>query len=84
MGMTVETAWTDVDVSADDWAEAFGAWEPGTPHNEAREQVREELLTILVDRHAGDVPPDILRKSLLQSKELRATLDAGVDTAGSR
>ncbi len=34
-----------------DWAEAFDAPEPGTPHNEARDQVWEELLAILVDKH---------------------------------
>ena len=74
-GMTIETAFADIAVSADDWAEAFGAWEQGTPHNEAREQVWEELLTILVDRRDGDVPPDLLRKLLRRNKELRATLD---------
>ena len=50
-GMTVETHWSDVWLSADDWAEAFAAPDPGTPHNEARDQVWEELLTILVDKH---------------------------------
>ena len=36
--------------------------EPGTPHNEARDQVWEELLTILVDKHDDDeVPTDQLR-----------------------
>jgi len=33
-GMTVETDWSDLYLSADDWAEAFEAVEPGTPHNE--------------------------------------------------
>ena len=32
--MTVQTPWSDIWLSADDWAEAFGAPEPGTPHNE--------------------------------------------------
>ena len=36
-GMTVETHWSDIWLSADDWAEAFDAPEPGTPHNEARD-----------------------------------------------
>ncbi|MDX2680972.1 RNA polymerase recycling motor ATPase HelR [Streptomyces soliscabiei] len=74
-GMTVTTHWSDVQLTAGDWAVAFEAAEPGTPHNEAREQVREELLTILMDKHeAGhdgeDVPPALLRKSLLQNREL--------------
>ena len=54
-GMTVTTHWSDIWLSADDWAEAFDAAEPGTPHNEARDQIWEELLTILMDKHDGDV-----------------------------
>ena len=69
-GMTVETHWSDVWLSAADWAEAFEAPESGAPHNEARDQVWEELLTILLDKHDGDVSPDLLRRSLLQDKEL--------------
>ncbi len=74
-GMTVETHWSDTWISADDWAEAFGAAEPGTPHNEARDQIRDELLTILIDKQAADVPADQFRKSLLQNTELRAALN---------
>jgi DNA helicase IV len=74
-GMTVETHWSDIWLSADDWAEAFGSAEPGTPHNEARDQIQEELLTILTDKYDGDVPADVLRKSLLQNKELLTALN---------
>lgn len=70
-GMTVTTHWSDIRLTADDWAVAFDAAEPGTPHNEAREQVWEELLTILVDKHDGDAPPELLRRSLLRNRELR-------------
>ena len=73
-GMTVETHWSGIWLSAGDWAEAFEAPEPGTPHNEARDQILAELLTILIDSHDGDVPADLLRKSLLQDKELIRTL----------
>jgi hypothetical protein len=73
--MTVETPWSDIGLSADDWAEAFEAPEPGTPHNEAREEIWEELLTILMDSHDGDVAADLLRKSLLQNRGLRTTLN---------
>ncbi len=73
--MTVETHWSDIRLSPDDWAEVFEAPDPGTPHNEAREQIWEELLTILIDKHDGDVSPDLLRKSLLQNRELRATVN---------
>jgi hypothetical protein len=74
-GMTVETHWSGIWLSAGDWAEAFEAPEPGTPHNEARDQILAELLTILIDSHDGDVPADLLRKSLLQDKELIRTLN---------
>ncbi|WP_329617292.1 AAA family ATPase [Streptomyces brevispora] len=74
-GMTVTTHWSDIQLTADDWAVAFEAAEPGTPHNEARDQVREELLTILVDKHEGDVSDDMLRKSLLKNRELLTTFD---------
>jgi DNA helicase IV len=73
--MTVQTHWSDIWLSANDWAEAFEAAEPGTPHNEARDQIWEELLTILMDSRADDVPADLLRKSLLQNRDLRAALN---------
>jgi hypothetical protein len=76
-GMTVETPWSDIWLSAGDWVEAFEAPAPGTPHNEAREEIWAELLAILVDSHDGDgdVPPDQLRKSLQQNRDLRAALN---------
>ncbi|MFD5394081.1 RNA polymerase recycling motor ATPase HelR [Streptomyces sp. NPDC127097] len=73
-GMTVTTDWADLWLSADDWAEAFDAPEPGTPHNEAREQIWEELLTILRDKYDGEVSPDAFRRSLLRDEELVTTL----------
>jgi hypothetical protein len=74
-GTLVETDWSDVWLSADDWAEAFEAAEPGTPHNEAREMVWQELLSIVTDRHDDDVPADLLRRSLMANHELRGLLD---------
>ena len=73
--MTVETPWSDIRLSAGDWAEAFEAPAPGTPHNEAREEIWEELLTILMDSHDGDAPADLLRRSLLRNEELRTTFN---------
>jgi len=73
--MTVETPWSDIWLSAEDWAQAFEAPESGTPHNEARDQILKELLTILVDSRDGDVPADPLRRSLLQNQELLTTLN---------
>lgn len=73
--MTVETHWSDIRLSAGDWAEAFEAQEPGTPHNEARDQIWEELLTILMDSHDGDAPAGLLRRSLLRNEELLTTFN---------
>ncbi|MFI8004915.1 RNA polymerase recycling motor ATPase HelR [Streptomyces sp. NPDC086010] len=74
-GMAVGTHWSDIWLSPDDWAAAFGAAGPGTPHNEARDQVWEELVTILADKHDGDAPQDQLRRSLERNRDLAAALD---------
>ncbi|MFI8341758.1 RNA polymerase recycling motor ATPase HelR [Streptomyces sp. NPDC085639] len=74
-GMTVTTPWADVRLTPQDWAEAFRA-AAGTPHNEAREQIREELLTILFDKlDDEDLSVDVLRRSLRHDEELTGTLD---------
>ncbi|MFF4623807.1 RNA polymerase recycling motor ATPase HelR [Nonomuraea jabiensis] len=75
-GMTVTTHWSDIWLSPEDWAEAFEAAEPGTPHNEARDQIWQELLTILADKHdEEDISADLLRKSLLRNRELLTTFN---------
>jgi hypothetical protein len=74
-GMTIETHWSDLPLSADDWAEAFDAPDPGTPHNEARDQIWAELLSILTGKYDGDAPPDLLRKSLEQNRPLLTALN---------
>ena len=74
-GMTVETESSDIWLSADDWAEAFEAPDPGTPHNEARDRVLDELVTILVDKDDSDESGDQLRRSLVQNGELLAAFD---------
>ncbi|NBM16184.1 RNA polymerase recycling motor ATPase HelR [Streptomyces sp. GC420] len=74
-GMTVSTDWSDIWLSADDWAAAFEAAAPGTPHNEARDEIREELLTILTDKDDSGAPPELLRTSLLRNSELISTLN---------
>src|SRR5262249_10852583 len=73
-GLTVETPWYDIWLSADDWAEAFDAPEPGTPHNEARDEIFDQLVAILMDKHDGDVPAEEFRKSILRNRELLTTL----------
>jgi hypothetical protein len=73
--MTVETPWSAIRLSAGDWAEAFDAAEPGIAHNEAREAIWSELVTIAIENHEGDAPADQLRRSLQQNRELRAALN---------
>ncbi|MEV4348428.1 RNA polymerase recycling motor ATPase HelR [Actinoplanes sp. NPDC049596] len=69
-GLTVVTDDAEIRLTADDWAEAFGAPGPGTPHNEGRDQVWEELLAILVAKYDGEEPEDLLRRSLVRNREL--------------
>ncbi|MEW2070300.1 RNA polymerase recycling motor ATPase HelR [Streptomyces sp. NPDC007346] len=77
--LTVTTPWSEVRLSAADWAVAFETAGPGAVHNEARDQVWEELLTLLVEKHdgddGGDVSPDLVRKALGQDRELLAAFD---------
>nr|WP_296766176.1 RNA polymerase recycling motor ATPase HelR [Rhodococcus sp. (in: high G+C Gram-positive bacteria)] len=73
--MTVETDWGDIPLDAQDWREAFDAADPGTPHNEAREQIWELLVSILVDKYRGDVSDAHIRKALLENESLRKALD---------
>lgn len=80
-GLEVATPYGDVWVSTADWAEAYGAVEPGTPHNEARDQVWEALLAVLVDKlgdetgadDEGEVPAEQLRRALVQDRDLVRT-----------
>ncbi|CAN7444935.1 RNA polymerase recycling motor ATPase HelR [Knoellia sp. LjRoot47] len=86
-GLTVETPWADVWVGPEDWAVAFDAPAPGTPHNDGRDEVWDELVEIIVEKHddaEADAPHDLLRRVLRQDEELVETfrrawplLDAG-------
>ena len=73
-GMTVETDSTDLRLSADDWAEAFETPDPGTPHNEARDQIWDALIAILMDK-VDDDEPDLVRKSLQENRALQTTFN---------
>ena len=81
--MLVETDYARVEISPDDWADAFDSAEPGIPHNEARRQVWDALLAIL-HRDFGD--EDVrARASLQQSRELRSAFNRAwplLDPAG--
>ncbi|WFE40286.1 RNA polymerase recycling motor ATPase HelR [Micromonospora sp. WMMD998] len=68
--LTVVVEDADLRLTAGDWAEAFAAAEPGAPHNEARDDVWEELLTILLERYDGDAPEHAVRRSLAGNREL--------------
>lgn len=67
--LTVETEDGDVRVTARDWAAAFEAPDPGTPHNEARDAIWEELLAILAEKE------DVAESGLARSRELRSALN---------
>jgi DNA helicase IV len=70
-GMTVETAVSDVWLGPRDWAAAFAAPDPGTPHNEAREQIWDELVAILVAKHEDeDVSEELVRQALQHDEDL--------------
>ena len=71
--LIIETPWGDVDLEPSDWAEAFGDAEPTSTHNDAREEVWESLVAILVDKHGESAPPHLVRASLAQNDELRQT-----------
>ncbi|MFF5829924.1 RNA polymerase recycling motor ATPase HelR [Streptomyces bacillaris] len=74
--LTVSTPWCDLRLTAADWAVAFGTPGPGAVHNEARDQVWEELLTLLMEKYDGDeAAPELVRKALGQDRELLAAFD---------
>ncbi|USQ81995.1 PhoH family protein [Ornithinimicrobium faecis] len=79
-GTRLEVDGVELTVRAMDWAEAFASPEPGVPHNDAREQVWETLVQILVD--AVEVEEDDehfaeadLRRALAEHEELTATFN---------
>jgi superfamily I DNA/RNA helicase len=76
-GSTVQIDSSDLRLSADDWAEAFEAPDPGTPHNEARDDIWEALVAILLDKLGTehDVPEDQVRRSLAQNQQLASVFD---------
>lgn len=60
-GMEIDTPWGEVWLSSFDWAEAFSAPDPGTPHNEARGLIWESVVEILTDkvRDLGEDASDV-------------------------
>ncbi|MFI6155988.1 RNA polymerase recycling motor ATPase HelR [Kitasatospora sp. NPDC051170] len=80
-GLTVETYWADLPLTPADWADAFGAVEPGTPHNEAREQIWDELASNLWEKleeaaeEEDEVSPQLFHRSLRQNRALVTALN---------
>ncbi len=74
-GMTIQTDRGVLRLRAEDWAEAFDSPDPGTPHNEARDRVWDELVTILLDGCDGGGTDERMRTSLEQDVELRGAFD---------
>ncbi len=75
--LTVTTPWAEVRLTPEDWVEAIAAADPGTPHNDARTPIWDELVTIVVDKHREvleeeDLAEDQLRRFLGQHRELVA------------
>ncbi len=86
-GMEVVTPWADVWLGPDDWVDAFEAG-VGTAHNEAREDIWDALVSIVVERHGleeqidddGEIveqraTPEMVRRALQQNRELRSAFD---------
>jgi len=67
--LVVETDEGDVVLTAEDWADAFASPEPGTPHNEARDDVWEALVAIAASR-LEDVPLEQVRRTLARDRAL--------------
>ncbi len=83
-GMTVETPWSAIWLSPDDWAEALQAPDPGTPHNEARDQILKVMAeaepvirAVLPD---ANVPISIRASGLPVGHGRAADLDAILDS----
>ncbi|ALX67191.1 RNA polymerase recycling motor ATPase HelR [Microbacterium sp. XT11] len=68
--MRIETPWADLWLGRDDWAEAFAAADPASSHNDARDEVWEALLELLIDQVDDEVPPHVVRRRLRQDDEL--------------
>ena len=78
-GMSLDTPWSEVWLSADDWAEAFEAADSGIPHNEARDQILDAVIEILLDkqdlgRSGSEVSAEESGSALRRNRELLTAL----------
>ncbi|MFJ6723783.1 RNA polymerase recycling motor ATPase HelR [Streptomyces sp. NPDC091281] len=73
--LTVTTPWGAARITAEDWAEVFGAAEAGTPHNEGRDLIWAELVTLVREKHRGEAPEQLFGRALAADRELVGALD---------
>lgn len=72
--MRLESPWADLWMSREEWAEVFSRADPAASHDEARDEVWEEILELLVDQvDDEEVPPHVVRRWLRQDDELTGT-----------
>ncbi|WP_315105555.1 RNA polymerase recycling motor ATPase HelR [uncultured Microbacterium sp.] len=72
--LRIEAPWADLWVSREDWADLFARADPASPHNEARDEVWEEVLETLVDQvDDPEVPESSVRRWLRQDDDLTTT-----------
>lgn len=69
--LTLSTPWGEATLTPADWAEAFDI-EPGTPHNDGRDQALDAVLEILADQIPADdeTDPSILRRWFRRDEDL--------------
>lgn len=72
--LRIEAPWADLWVSREDWTDLFARADPASPHNEARDEVWEEVLEMLVDQvRDPEVPESSVRRWLRQDDDLTTT-----------
>ncbi|MCK2037211.1 AAA family ATPase [Microbacterium sp. SSW1-49] len=72
--LRLESPWADLWLGREEWAEAFSAADTSSAHNDARDEVWEELLETLSDQiDDDDAPPHAVRRWLRQDEELTGT-----------
>jgi hypothetical protein len=72
--MRLESPWADLWMSSAEWAELFAGADPAAPHNEARDEIWEEILELLADQVVDEeVPPHVVRRWLRQEEALTGT-----------
>ncbi len=74
--LLVETPWGDLLMRPAEWAEAFASADPQLPHNDARDEVWEAVLAILVDGcRDADVSAEELMRTLRRDAGLAEAFD---------